>query len=46
MPISRAVTNKYLEVSYGLFLHLGVQGGKNGINYWGSSFFWICKALR
>ena len=47
MPISRAVTNKYLEgYPTGYLEHLGVQGGKNGINYWGSSFFLDMQSIE
>ena len=47
MPISRAVTNKYLAgFPKGYFENLGVQGGKNGINYWGSSFFLDMQSIE
>ena len=47
MPISRAVTNKYLSgFPSGYFENLGVQGGKNGINYWGSSFFLDMQSIE
>lgn len=47
MPISRAVTNKYLAgFPKGYFESLGVQGGKNGINYWGSSFFLDMQSIE
>ena len=47
MPISRAVTNKYLQsFPNGYLEKLGVQGGKNGINYWGSSFFLDMQSIE
>ena len=47
MPISRTVTNKYLQgFPEGYFEKLGVQGGKNGINYWGSSFFLDMQSIE
>ena len=47
MPISRTVTNKYLQgFPEGYFENLGVQGGKNGINYWGSSFFLDMQSIE
>ena len=47
MPISRAVTNKYLQgFPNGYLEKLGVQGGKNGRNYWGSSFFLDMQSIE
>lgn len=47
MPISKSVTNKYLQgFPNGYLENLGIQGGKNGINYWGSSFFLDMQSIE
>lgn len=47
MPISRTLSYKYLAgYPEGYLKNLGVQGGKAGINFWGSSFFLDMQSIE